>query len=158
MDSNQKENIDSIENLETKNNNEIQSLNKLSPDAQFQFAFEQIRNKEYEEAKYSLQNFINQNPKNQLSGSAHYWLGELFLLEKNSREAALILAEGYQKFPKSIKAPNMLYKLSQALVEIGKNQEACNTLNKLIKDFANNKLMKKAEKKKIEISCDIHFE
>ena len=52
----------------------------------------------------------------------------------------------------------MLYKLSQALVEIGKNQEACNTLNKLIKDFANNKLMKKAEKKKIEISCDIHFE
>ena len=59
------------------------------------------------------------------------------------------------KFPKSIKAPNMLYKLSQALVEIGKNQEACNTLNKLIKDFANNKLMKKAEKKKIEISCDV---
>ena len=48
MDSNQKENIDSIENLETKNNNEIQSLNKLSPDAQFQFAFEQIRNKEYD--------------------------------------------------------------------------------------------------------------
>ena len=155
MDSNQKENIDSIENLETKNNNEIESLNKLSPDAQFQFAFEQIRNKEYEESKFSLQNFINQNPKNQLSGSAHYWLGELFLLEKNSREAALILAEGYQKFPKSIKAPNMLYKLSQALVEIGKNQEACNTLNKLIKDFANNKLMKKAEKKKIEISCDV---
>ena len=101
-----------------------------------------------------LRNFISNNPENQLSGSAHYWIGELLLLEKNNREAALVLAEGYQKFPKSIKAPDMLYKLSEALFEINKNFEACKTLTKLSNDFSSHKLKNKSEKKKIELQCD----
>ena len=48
----------------------------------------------------------------------------------------------------------MLYKLSEALMLIGKTQEACNTLSKLSKDFSSHKLKNKAEKKKLEISCD----
>ena len=99
-----------------------------------------------------------QNQENQLSGSAHYWLGELYLLEKNNREAALILAEGYQKYPESIKAPEMLYKLSDALLQIGKKNEACNTLAKISNDFPKHKIKNKAEKKKIELSCDTSIE
>ena len=138
--------------------NQIQiepKLTNLTPESQFQIAFNHIRNKKYDEAKLSLKSFIKQNPESQLSGSAHYWLGELHLLGKNYREAALILAEGYQNFPKSIKAPDMLYRLSEALIVINKNQEACNTLSKLSKDFSTHKLKNKAEKKKLEISCDI---
>ena len=101
------------------------------------------------------ENFIIKYQDNQLSGSAHYWLAELFLLEKNNIEAALILAEGYQKYPESIKAPDMLYKLSDSLLAIEKKQEACGTLNKLIADFPNHKYSKKAVSKKLEISCDI---
>ena len=41
-----------------------------------------------------------------LAGSAHYWLGEIYLLKKENREAALVFAEGYQKYPQSIKAPD----------------------------------------------------
>ena len=37
------------------------------------------------------------------------WESYIFL-EKKFRDAALIFAEGYQKFPQSIKAPDMLYK------------------------------------------------
>jgi len=127
---------------------------KLAPEDQFQNAFDKIRKKQYEEAKLLLRNFISNNPENQLSGSAHYWIGELLLLEKNNREAALVLAEGYQKFPKSIKAPDMLYKLSEALFEINKNFEACKTLTKLSNDFSSHKLKNKSEKKKIEMQCD----
>ena len=142
--------------VEETNENQLNSdLQKLSPEEKFQIAFDQIRNKKYDEAKLSLQTFIDQNSENQLSGSAHYWLGELYLLEKNYREAALILAEGYQNYQKSIKAPNMLYKLSEALIEIGRNEQACNTLSKLSKDFSSHKLKNKAEKKKLEISCNI---
>ena len=46
---------------------------------------------------------------------AYYWLGELYILEQNYQKAALSLAEGYQKFPDSIKAPDTLYKLAISL-------------------------------------------
>ena len=137
---------------------ENQALEKLSPEEQFQLAFDQIRNKKYEEARKSFKNFINQNENNQLSGSAHYWLGELYLLDKNFREAALIFAEGYQNYPKSIKAADMLYKLSEALLEIDKKKEACNTLSKISNDFSTHKIRNKAEMKKLEISCEIYSE
>ena len=140
------------------NQQQLEDNINLSPEDQFQAAFDLIRDKKYEDAKLALSNFIINNSENQLSGSAHYWLGELFVLEKNYREAALIFAEGYQKYSKSIKAPEMLYKLSEALIKIEKKSEACNTLTKLTKDFSKHKITKKAENKILEISCDISVE
>ena len=126
----------------------------LSPEDQFQLAFQNIRNKNYEDAKNSFYKFIDNNPENQLSGSAHYWLGELYVLEKKYRDAALIFAEGYQKFPKSIKAPDMLYKLSQTLFEVEKNKEGCNTMKKFIDDYPKHKLVEKTKKHIIDQGCD----
>ena len=140
------------------NQQQLEDNINLPPEDQFQAAFDLIRDKKYEDAKLALSNFIINNSENQLSGSAHYWLGELFVLEKNYREAALIFAEGYQKYSKSIKAPEMLYKLSEALIKIEKKSEACNTLTKLTKDFSKHKITKKAENKILEISCDISVE
>ena len=141
---------------EETNQNQINSdLTNLSPENQFQIAFDQIWNKNYDEAKLSLKSFIKQNPENQLSGSAHYWLAKLYLFEKNYREAVLTFVEGHEKYPNSIKAPNMLYEMADALLEMGKNKEACVTLTTLSKEFSTHKLKNKAEKKKLEISCDI---
>ncbi len=145
-----------IENTESINNEDkeaqIEKL-KSSPEDQFQSAFDNIREKNWEEAKNSLIKFINDYPENQLSGSAHYWLGELYILEKKYRDAALIFAEGYQKFPDSIKAPDMLYKLSQSLNEVNKSSESCKTLEKLIIDYPNNKYIKNAKKQIQELNC-----
>ncbi len=125
----------------------------LSPEDQFQDAFDNIRNKNWENAKNSFQTFIENYPENQLSGSAHYWLGELYILEKKYRDAALILAEGYQKFPESIKAADMLFKLSQSLFEVNKVNESCKTLEKLIIDFPKNKFIKIAKKQIQDYGC-----
>ena len=142
--------------VEETNQNQINSeLENLTPERQFQIAFDQIRKKKYDEAKLSLKSFIIQNPENQLSGSAHYWLARLYLFEKNFREAALTFAEGHEKYPKSIKAPNMLYEMAEALLEMGKNKEACVTLTTLSREFSSHKLKNKAEKKKLEISCNV---
>ena len=126
---------------------------KLSPEDEFQLAFDNIRNKNWDEAKNSFIKFIENNPQNQLSGSAHYWLGELYILEKEYRDAALIFAEGYQSFPESIKAPDMLFKLSQSLYEVEKINESCQTLEKLILDFPKNKLIKNANKQLQNYGC-----
>ena len=150
--------IISSENNKVEETNQSQinlDLTNLSPENQFQIAFDQIRNKNYDEAKLSLKSFIKQNPENQLSGSAHYWLAKLYLFEKNYREAVLTFVEGHEKYPNSIKTPNMLYEMADALLEMGKNKEACVTLTTLSKEFSAHKLKNKAEKKKLEISCDI---
>ncbi len=127
--------------------------NELSPEDQFQVAFDNIRDKKWQNAKTSFEQFIADNPDNQLSGSAHYWLGELYILEKNYREAALIFAEGFQKFPDSIKAAEMLFKLSQSLYQVEKSAEACKIMEKLIIDFPKNKIIPQTKKQIVEYNC-----
>ena len=133
------------------NSNEEEEM--LSPEDQFQVAFNNIRDKKWQDAKSSFKQFIVNNPDNQLAGSAHYWLGELYILEKNYREAALIFAEGFQKFPDSIKAAEMLFKLSQSLYKVDKTTEACKTMEKIIIDFPKNKIISKTKKQIVEYNC-----
>ena len=133
------------------NSNEKEEV--LSPEDQFQVAFDNIRDKKWQDAKTSFEQFISDNPQNQLSGSAHYWLGELYILEKNYREAALTFAEGFQKFPDSIKAAEMLFKLSQSLYQVEKINEACKTMEKLIIDFPKNKIIPQTKKQIVEYNC-----
>tara|TARA_B100000676_G_scaffold157593_1_gene155290 strand:+ start:280 stop:1206 length:927 start_codon:yes stop_codon:yes gene_type:complete len=137
---------------------EDESLSNLSPEDQFQLALDLLRNQRFEEAKDSFLLFIEENTDNTLSGTAHYWLGEIYLLKKEYREAVLILGEGFQKFPQSIKAPDMLYKLSESLVLIDKKNDACSTLMKLDKEYPNNKLKSKVAKKVSELNCSIPSE
>ena len=133
--------------------NETEVEKNILPEEQFQIAFENIRNKNWDEAKVSFINFIENNPENQLAGSAHYWLGELHILEKKYREAAIVLAEGYQKFPESIKAPDMLLKLSQSLYNVEKIDESCKMLEELIQNYSKNKLVKIAKKQSNDFGC-----
>ncbi len=140
-----------ISNDKEVNSNEKEMV--LSPEDQFQVAFDNIRNKKWQDAKTTFEQFIADNPDNQLSGSAHYWLGELYILEKNYREAALIFAEGFQKFPDSIKAAEMLFKLSQSLYQVEKTVEACKTMEKLIIDFPKNKIISQTKKQIIDYNC-----
>ena len=134
------------------NNTEKQNLD-LSPEDQFQVAFDNIRKKNWQEARNLLKDFIANNSNNQLSGSAYYWLGELYILEKEYREAALTFAEGFQNFPTSIKAPDMLFKLSQSLYLVNKIDEACKTVEKFIIDYPKNKLIKKANLQLNDYGC-----
>ncbi len=140
----------------TSNDKEVNYNEKekvLSPEDQFQVAFDNIRDKKWQDAKTTFMQFIADNPDNQLSGSAHYWLGELYILEKNYREAALIFAEGFQKFPDSIKAAEMLFKLSQSLYQVEKTVEACKTMEKLIIGFPKNKIIPQTKKQIVEYNC-----
>ena len=88
-----------------------------------------------------------------LAGSAHYWLGEIYLLQKEYHEAALVFAEGYQKYTESVKSPDSLYKLAETLIKIGKKEEACNTFNQFILKYPDNKLIDKTTSKINNLQC-----
>ena len=124
-----------------------------SPEEQFQAAFDNLRTQKFEKAKSDLELFIKNHVSHNLSGSAHYWLGEIYFLQKEYREAALVFAEGYQKYPNSVKSPDSLYKLAETLIKIEKKEEACNTLKQFVLKYSNNKLIDKTESKIKELQC-----
>ena len=138
----------------TEENQPDNKILDLSPDEQFQIAFDLLRSQQFNQAKTALEDFIDNNSENQLAGSSYYWLGEIHLLKKNYREAALVFAEGYQKYPTSIKSPDSLYKLAEALSQIDKINDACNTLKKFTKEYINHKLINKTNSMIIELECE----
>jgi len=138
----------------TEENQPDNKILDLSPDEQFQIAFDLLRSQQFDQAKTALEDFIDNNSENQLAGSSYYWLGEIHLLKKNYREAALVFAEGYQKYPTSIKSPDSLYKLAEALSQIDKINDACNTLKKFTKEYINHKLINKTNSMIIELECE----
>ena len=134
---------------------EEQELNNLSPEEQLQFALDQMMKKDYNKSKKTLEKFIEKFPKNNLSGSAHFWLGKIFQFESNHRKAAIIFGEGVQKFPTSIKAAEMYYELIKSLKEMNKLSEACKTLEILNQNYKGSKFSKDPENIKGQLKCEV---
>ena len=146
----------SISITEEEKNNLKNELSNLTPEEQMQFALDQMMKKNYDKSKKILEKFIESFPKNQLSGSAHFWLGKIFLFETNYRKAAIVFGEGVQKFPKSIKAAEMYYELAKSLKEMNKISEACKILTLLEENHKGNKFTKDPEKIKDELNCEVN--
>jgi len=146
-----------ISSDELSDSNDIEATetetNILSPEEQFQVAFDNLRGQKFEIAKTDLELFIKEHDSHNLTGSAHYWLGEILLLQKEYREAALVFAEGYQKYPDSIKSPDSLYKLAETLIKIEKKEEACNTFKQFILKYPSNILIDKTESRIVDLQC-----
>jgi len=140
--------------VEKEKNSLLQELSNLKPEEQMQYALDQMMKKNYNDSKNILDHFIENFPENQLSGSAHFWLGKIYLFETNYRKAAIVFGEGVQKFPNSIKAPEMYYELAKSLKEMDKIPESCKTLTLLEQNYEGNKFTKDPEKIKDKLNCD----
>ena len=140
---------------DTQISKEEDKLSNLNPEEQIQFALDEMMKKNYNKSKVILENFLINNKENPLSGSAHFWLGKIYLFETNYRKAAIVFGEGVQKFPKSIKAAEMYYELAKSLKEMNKTQESCKTLALLEKNYKGNKFTKDPEKIKEKLNCQI---
>jgi tol-pal system protein YbgF len=141
-------------NVEKEKNSLLQEVSNLKPEEQMQYALDQMMKKNYNDSKNILDHFIENFPENQLSGSAHFWLGKIYLFETNYRRAAIVFGEGVQKFPNSIKAPEMYYELAKSLKEMDKIPESCKTLTLLEQNYDGNKFTKDPEKIKDKLNCD----
>jgi len=141
-------------NVEKEKNSSLKELSSLNPEEQMQYALDQMMKKNYNDSKNILDEFIKNFPENQLSGSAHFWLGKIYLFETNYRKAAIVFGEGVQKFPNSIKAPEMYYELAKSLKEMDKFPESCKTLVLLEQNYEGNKFTNDPEKIKDKLNCD----
>ncbi len=109
---------------------------KMTPKQQYDHAHALIvKDQNFGEAEKVLRAFIEMHPKNALAPNAHYWLGRTYYVRKAYQKAAFTFAEGFQKFPKSAKAPDNLLNLGMSLARLEKKKEACTAFKRLLKNY-----------------------
>lgn len=104
---------------------QLASLPQGSPAEQYRYARGFLMRGEYDKAAGALRAFVKKHPNSSLSGSAVYWLGETHYARKRYAQAAVLFAEGFKRYPKSVKAPDNLLKLGMSFARLGKTTEAC---------------------------------
>jgi len=124
-------------------------------EAQYEYAFNLLRQANYDEAQKALQAFVVQHPTDSLAGNAQYWLGETYYVRGRYQDAAVAFAEAYQKYPNSNKAPDNLLKLGMSLGQIGKKSDACVAFGELNKKFpgAPDSLKERLKQEKHRYGC-----
>lgn len=103
----------------------------LTPQEQYDRAFDILRKADYAEAEKAFKNFIDKNPKDKLAANAKYWYGETLYVQNKYNEAAVAFVDAYQQNPKGTKAPDSLLKLGLSLSSLNKIPDACATLVEL---------------------------
>ncbi len=135
---------------------------KILPDVgakdQYEFATNLLKVGDYNTAERALKEFVASNPEHDLAGNAQYWYAETFRIRQLYTDAASAYLEGYQKYPKSEKAPINLLKLGVSLVQIGEKDQGCLMITGVQKQYpdANQSVLQKSkyEEKKFECKKD----
>ena len=150
----------SIESVGTVITEEAEKISKLLPDAspekQYEFALSFLKVGDYETAEFALREFVDMNPKHNLAGNAQYWYGETFRVRQLYQDAATAYLDGYQKYPKSSKAPVNLLKLGVMLVQIGEKEQGCSMILGVKIEYpkANQSVVQKADYEKKKFNCE----
>ena len=141
----------SIETTGTIITETFQSEEKLLPDEnpekQYEFAMSFLQVGDYNTAERTFREFVDTNPEHKLAGNAQYWYAETFRIRQLYTDAASAYLEGYQKYPKSDKAPINLLKLGVSLVQIGEKDQGCLMIVGVKKEYpeANQSNLQKAK-------------
>ncbi len=154
--------IQSIDTTNTVITEKFITEEKILPDSnpskQYEFATSFLKVGDYNMAERAFREFVITNPNHNLAGSAQYWYAETFRIRQLYTDAASAYLEGYQKYPKSDKAPINLLKLGVSLVQIGEKDQGCLMITGVKKQYpkANQSVLQKAkyEEKKFECSKD----
>lgn len=87
--------------------------------------------KDYDGAEVALTDFLAKYPKSTHASEAQYALGKSYAAQKQHAEAAKAYLGGYKTYPKGNRAPDSLLGLAQALIDLKKPAQACQSLGEL---------------------------
>ena len=150
----------SIESASTVLTEDADRADKILPDTtaeeQYKFAVSFIKVGDYDTAELALREFVDNNSEHELAGNAQYWYGETFRVRQLYQDAATAYLNGYQKYPKSSKAPVNLLKLGVMLVQIGEKEQGCSMILGIKTQYpkANQSVIQKAEYEKKKFNCE----
>jgi tol-pal system protein YbgF len=100
-------------------------------EAQYRAAYALFEAKDYTGAEKALSEWLSRNDKHPLASNAQFWLGRTHMAQREFGKAARSYLEGYNKYPKGERAADSLLGLGDALVALGKPQDACAAYNEM---------------------------
>ena len=158
-DTNDKQSIQSVDSTKTIVTEVFENEEKILPDLsiaeQYEFATSFLKVGDYNMAERAFREFVETNPTDKLSGNAQYWYAETFRIRQLYTDAASAYLEGYQKYPKSEKAPINLLKLGVSLVQIGEKDQGCLMIAGVEKQYpdAKQSVLQKAKYEEKKFDC-----
>jgi tol-pal system protein YbgF len=109
--------------------------NSTNEQVSYLAAYELINNKQFAEALPAMQTFVAQYPQGGYTANAHYWIGELYMVQKNYPEAIQQFEMVLQKFPTSSKSSASMLKIGYALAAAGELNAAKQRLQTVVKQY-----------------------
>jgi tol-pal system protein YbgF len=111
------------------------ALPASGPEAEYQAAFNLLKDGKYPEATAALGEFIARHRDHELASNALYWLGEAHYVQRNF-QAALAAFDGVLKdYPGARKTPDALLKAGYCQYELKRYDAARATLARLAQEF-----------------------
>ena len=98
-------------------------------------AYDLVKNKHFDEALIAMQTFVTKYPKGGYTANAQYWLGELYMVQKNYSQAIEHFEIVLTNFASSSKAAACSLKIGYALASSGKKEEAKQRLRQVLKNY-----------------------
>jgi tol-pal system protein YbgF len=105
--------------------------------AQYQAGYDAIVRGDYSFAEDQFQQFVGLYPDDPNAPDATNWLGEALMQRGAYEDAALVLAEGYERYKSTPRAPDLMLKLGVALAGVGEVETACRTFFTLQRLYPN---------------------
>ena len=105
------------------------------------------------EAGFKL--MLKEHPKDPLADNAEFWLGQIYLQQKNYADSVTQFLSAYKRNPKGSKAPDAMVGLGKAFEGLNKKQEACAAFAQFTKEFpqATAPLKRSASEESKRLSC-----
>ncbi len=98
-------------------------------------AFSLVRKREFDTAKQAFSAFLQRYPQGQFTANAHYWLGEINLVEEDFQAAGRSFATVINNWPDHSKTPDAMYKLADVERRVGEPERARSLFQKVINEY-----------------------
>ena len=103
----------------------------------YQYAFDLMRNRQYQESLAGFEEIIVAFPNGQYTPNAFYWIGELYLAQGDNEKSRQSFIQVISLYPDHQKVPDAMYKLGVVYFALGDNQSALRYLGQVQQEYPN---------------------
>jgi tol-pal system protein YbgF len=115
--------------------------------AEYQQAFNLLRQSLYDQAIKAFQQFLAAHPNDRYSDSAQYWLAEAYFVKREFEPALAEYNKVVTNFPQSQKVGDAMLKIGYTLAELGQAEQARQQLQALIQKYPETTVARMADER-----------
>jgi tol-pal system protein YbgF len=133
-------------------NTASKSSSNMEEQQSYDAAYDKVKSGNYSEAIVNLKKFLGRYPSGVYAPNAHYWLGQMYLLKGDGRNAAKEFDGLIKQYPQTPKIKDAKLKLGFAYLLQNKNAQAKAQFKKVIAEYPDSSTAKLARARLAEMA------